>query len=88
MTEYQVSVLFDLHDTLVDGVYRHAAACQQAVHAAGIEPSAGRIHRRIGTLCGKCCCVRVWNCSRAVTVRMSTWESIDEQEVRVAALRG
>ena len=48
MTEYQVSVLFDWHGTLVDSVYQHVAACQQALHAARIEPSVWRIHRRIG----------------------------------------
>jgi beta-phosphoglucomutase-like phosphatase (HAD superfamily) len=39
MTEYQVSVLVDLHGTLADSVYQHVAACQQALHAAGIERS-------------------------------------------------
>src|SRR5262252_4148043 len=48
MTERSVSFLFDLDGTLVDSVYQHVAAWQQALHAAGIELSVWRIHRRIG----------------------------------------
>jgi HAD superfamily hydrolase (TIGR01509 family) len=48
MTELSVSFLFDLDGTLVDSVYQHVAAWQQALHAAGIELSVWRIHRRIG----------------------------------------
>jgi HAD superfamily hydrolase (TIGR01509 family) len=48
MTERTVSFLFDLDGTLVDSVYQHVAAWQQALHAAGIELSVWRIHRRIG----------------------------------------
>jgi HAD superfamily hydrolase (TIGR01509 family) len=48
MTERRVSFLFDLDGTLVDSVYQHVAAWQQALHAAGIELSVWRIHRRIG----------------------------------------
>ena len=43
-----VSFLFDLDGTLVDSVYQHVLAWQQALHAAGIELSVWRIHRRIG----------------------------------------
>ena len=42
------SFLFDLDGTLIDSVYQHVAAWQQALHAAGIELSVWRIHRRIG----------------------------------------
>jgi len=43
-----VSFLFDLDGTLVDSVYQHVAAWQQALHASDIDLSVWRIHRRIG----------------------------------------
>ena len=42
------ALLFDLDGTLVDSVYQHALAWQQALQAEGIELSVWRIHRRIG----------------------------------------
>jgi HAD superfamily hydrolase (TIGR01509 family) len=48
MREHNVSFLFDLDGTLVDSVYQHVAAWQQALQAAAIELSVWRIHRRIG----------------------------------------
>ncbi len=48
MHRHKVSFLFDLDGTLVDSVYQHVLAWQQALHAAGIELSVWRIHRRIG----------------------------------------
>lgn len=48
MHRREVSFLFDLDGTLVDSVYQHVLAWQQALHAAGIELSVWRIHRRIG----------------------------------------
>ena len=48
MPRRDVSFLFDLDGTLVDSVYQHVLAWQQALHAAGIELSVWRIHRRIG----------------------------------------
>ncbi len=48
MTERGVSFLFDLDGTLVDSVYQHVSAWQQALQAAAIELSVWRIHRRIG----------------------------------------
>ena len=48
MNDRSVSFLFDLDGTLIDSVYQHVAAWQQALHAAGIELSVWRIHRRIG----------------------------------------
>jgi HAD superfamily hydrolase (TIGR01509 family) len=48
MPKAAVSFLFDLDGTLVDSVYQHVAAWQQALHAADIELSVWRIHRRIG----------------------------------------
>jgi HAD superfamily hydrolase (TIGR01509 family) len=43
-----VNFLFDMDGTLVDSVYQHVAAWQEALHAEGIELSVWRIHRRIG----------------------------------------
>lgn len=40
--------LFDLDGTLVDSVYHHVLAWQEALDAEGIELSVWRIHRRIG----------------------------------------
>ena len=48
MAESDVSFVFDLDGTLVDSVYQHVAAWQQALDAAGIALSVWRIHRRIG----------------------------------------
>ena len=48
MSSYDVSFLFDLDGTLVDSVYQHVQAWQEALHAAGIELSVWRIHRKIG----------------------------------------
>ena len=48
MSDRNVSFVFDLDGTLIDSVYQHVAAWQQALDAAGIELSVWRIHRRIG----------------------------------------
>jgi len=40
--------LFDLDGTLVDSVYQHVTAWQEALMACGISLSVWRIHRRIG----------------------------------------
>lgn len=48
MSKGDVSFVFDLDGTLVDSVYQHVAAWQQALYASGIELSVWRIHRRIG----------------------------------------
>lgn len=48
MTSPETSFIFDLDGTLIDSVYQHVAAWQQALQAAGIELSVWRIHRRIG----------------------------------------
>lgn len=40
--------LFDLDGTLIDSVYQHVTAWQEALGACGIELSVWRIHRRIG----------------------------------------
>ena len=48
MAHKDVSFLFDLDGTLVDSVYQHVVAWQEALAAAKIELSVWRIHRRIG----------------------------------------
>jgi HAD superfamily hydrolase (TIGR01549 family) len=40
--------IFDLDGTLVDSVYQHVLAWQEALEHSGIELSVWRIHRRIG----------------------------------------
>jgi HAD superfamily hydrolase (TIGR01509 family) len=40
--------VFDLDGTLVDSVYQHVLAWQEALEASGIELSVWRIHRRMG----------------------------------------
>lgn len=47
-TESRLAFLFDLDGTLVDSVYRHVLAWQEAFAEAGHSFSAWRIHRRIG----------------------------------------
>src|SRR5258705_3667734 len=44
----QPALLFDLAGTLVDSVYQHVIAWQEALATCGIELSVWRIHRRIG----------------------------------------
>jgi HAD superfamily hydrolase (TIGR01509 family) len=48
MSSSDVSFLFDLDGTLVDSVYQHVLAWEEALHSAGIELSVWRIHRKIG----------------------------------------
>lgn len=43
-----MAFLFDLDGTLVDSVYQHVLAWDEALAEAGIELSVWRIHRRIG----------------------------------------
>ncbi len=42
------AMLFDLDGTLIDSVYQHVLAWQEALHAFGIDLSVWRLHRRIG----------------------------------------
>jgi HAD superfamily hydrolase (TIGR01549 family) len=44
----QTAFLFDLDGTLVDSVYQHVLAWQEALQTEGIELSVWRIHRKIG----------------------------------------
>jgi HAD superfamily hydrolase (TIGR01509 family) len=48
MAHNGVSFLFDLDGTLVDSVYQHVVAWQEALQAERIDLSVWRIHRRIG----------------------------------------
>jgi HAD superfamily hydrolase (TIGR01549 family) len=44
----RTAFVFDLDGTLVDSVYQHVLAWQEALEACGIELSVWRIHRRMG----------------------------------------
>jgi len=44
----RLGFVFDLDGTLIDSVYQHVLAWQEALDQAGIELSAWRIHRRVG----------------------------------------
>ncbi|HYW24842.1 MAG TPA: HAD family hydrolase [Terriglobales bacterium] len=46
--EPRPALLFDLDGTLVDSVYQHVLAWQEALAGLGVELSVWRIHRRIG----------------------------------------
>jgi HAD superfamily hydrolase (TIGR01509 family) len=48
MARNDVSFIFDLDGTLVDSVYQHVMAWQEALQAENIQVSTWRIHRRIG----------------------------------------
>ncbi|HEX2806073.1 MAG TPA: hypothetical protein VHN80_07885 [Kineosporiaceae bacterium] len=41
------AMLFDLDGTLIDSVYQHGLAWQEALSGVGIELSVWKIHRRI-----------------------------------------
>jgi len=46
--EGRLAFLFDLDGTLVDSVYRHVLAWQEAFQKSGLDFPAWRIHRRVG----------------------------------------
>ena len=51
VTAFQVgppAIVFDLDGTLIDSVYQHVLAWQEALTAIGIELSVWRLHRRMG----------------------------------------
>ena len=48
MSRNETTFLFDLDGTLVDSVYQHVLAWQEALESEGIELSVWRIHRKIG----------------------------------------
>src|SRR5665811_2600182 len=64
--------IFDLDGTLVDTVYAHVVAWQQALEEAGIGIDGWRIHRRIGMSGGLF--------TRAVAREIGRPLSADEQE--------
>ena len=51
--ETRLAFLFDLDGTLVDSVYRHVQAWQEALRKADLVVPAWRIHRRVGLSGGK-----------------------------------
>src|SRR5207253_10934020 len=48
MEERQQDFLFDLDGTLIDSVYQHVLAWQDALDQMGIELAVWRIHRKMG----------------------------------------
>ena len=48
MREKRPAFLFDLDGTLIDSVYQHVLAWQDALDRMGIELSVWRIHRKMG----------------------------------------
>ena len=48
MDSSKTAFLFDLDGTLVDSVYQHVLAWQEALESEGIPLSVWRIHRKIG----------------------------------------
>jgi phosphoglycolate phosphatase-like HAD superfamily hydrolase len=48
MRHVETAFVFDLDGTLIDSVYQHVLAWQEALHSEGIELSVWRIHRKIG----------------------------------------
>lgn len=48
MKKHRTAFLFDLDGTLIDSVYQHVLAWQQALSESGIPLSVWRIHRKIG----------------------------------------
>ncbi|CAL1125175.1 unnamed protein product [Cladocopium goreaui] len=48
MDQRKTAFLFDLDGTLIDSVYQHVLAWQQALQESGIPLSVWRIHRKIG----------------------------------------
>src|SRR5687767_15733090 len=47
-TDGTLAFLFDLDGTLVDSVYQHVLAWQDALDQIGMEVSVWRIHRKVG----------------------------------------
>src|ERR1700676_947496 len=86
MARSDVSFIFDLDGTLVDNVYQHVMAWQEALQAEHIDLSMWRIHRRVGstspprslsaTASGTCSrrgarAALAWACYPAATTRTS-----------------
>ena len=65
------AMLFDLDGTLVDSVYQHVLAWQEALERAGIALSVWRIHRKIGMSGGLFANALLRETGRPVTVEMA-----------------
>jgi HAD superfamily hydrolase (TIGR01549 family) len=63
--------LFDLDGTLVDSVYQHVWAWQEALDACGIELAVWRIHRRIGMSGGLVAAALLRETGRPVTPQLA-----------------
>jgi hypothetical protein len=61
--------VFDLNGTLVDSVYQHVLAWQEALDHAGIAVSVWRIHRRIGMSGGR----EPTGCTRIPPICSAIW---------------
>ncbi|MBA3630210.1 MAG: HAD family hydrolase [Actinobacteria bacterium] len=66
------AMLFDLDGTLVDSVYQHVLAWQEALERAGIALSVWRIHRKIGMSGGLFANALLRETGRPVTVDMAS----------------
>jgi HAD superfamily hydrolase (TIGR01509 family) len=64
--------LFDLDGTLVDSVYPHVLAWQQALEACGVELAVWRIHRRVGMSGGLTASALLRETGHAVTPEEAT----------------
>jgi HAD superfamily hydrolase (TIGR01509 family) len=78
-----VAFLFDLDGTLVDSVYQHELAWQEAMQAAGIEMAVWRIHRQIGMSGG----LMIHALSREVGRVVSAEETERIQQIHTEAYR-
>jgi HAD superfamily hydrolase (TIGR01549 family) len=67
--EQRQAFLFDLDGTLVDSVYQHVLAWQDALDRTGIEVSVWRIHRKIGMSGGLFANALLRETGRAVTTQ-------------------
>jgi HAD superfamily hydrolase (TIGR01549 family) len=63
--------LFDLDGTLVDSVYQHVLAWQEALETCGIELAVWRIHRRIGMSGGLFASALLRETGRPVTAQLA-----------------
>jgi len=63
--------LFDLDGTLVDSVYQHVLAWQEALEMCGIELAVWRIHRRIGMSGGLFASALLRETCRPVTAQLA-----------------
>ncbi len=86
--------LFDLDGTLVDSVYQHVLAWQDALHRSGIELSVWRIHRKMGMSGGLFANALLRETGRAVTtedakqLRKLHAEAYKERTPAIRALPG